>query len=123
MSCSSFATSDRVLIDRQIVMALDAALVGVTAEWLVSSINGLVEANPSLSREWVGLILLPIVSRFEPHQSIIRKVLAELCFQVGNAAEHFTAVSVSVKDKIDLSISVAVRTRRQLPPRTWACMR
>lgn len=29
--------------------------------------------------------------------------------QVGNAAEHFTAVSVSVKDKIDLSISVAVR--------------
>lgn len=28
--------------------------------------------------------------------------------QVGNAAEHFTAVSVSVKDKLDLSISVAV---------------
>lgn len=26
----------------------------------------------------------------------------------GNAAEHFTAVSVSVKDKLDLSISVAV---------------
>ena len=43
-------------------MALDAALVGVTAEWLVSSINGLVEAHPSLSAEWVGLILLPIVS-------------------------------------------------------------
>jgi hypothetical protein len=30
---------------------------------LVSSINGLVEANPSLSQEWVGLILLPIVGR------------------------------------------------------------
>lgn len=43
-------------------MALDAALVGVTAEWLVSSIDGLVETHPSLSREWVGLILLPIVS-------------------------------------------------------------
>lgn len=43
-------------------MALIAALVGVTAEWLVSSIDGLVETHPSLSREWVGLILLPIVS-------------------------------------------------------------
>jgi len=43
-------------------MALDAAIVGVTAEWLVSSIDGLVETHPSLSREWVGLILLPIVS-------------------------------------------------------------
>ena len=43
-------------------MALDAAIVGVTAEWLVSSIDGLVETHPQLSREWVGLILLPIVS-------------------------------------------------------------
>ena len=42
-------------------MALDAAVVGVTAEWLVSSIDGLVETHPQLSREWVGLILLPIV--------------------------------------------------------------
>ena len=31
--------------------------------------------------------------------------------RVGNAAEHFTAVSVSVKDKLDLSISVAVSRR------------
>jgi len=76
-----------------IIMALDAGLVGITAEWLVSSINGLVASNPSLSAEWVGLILLPIV---------------------GNAAEHFTAVSVSVKDKIDLSISVAVGSSIQI---------
>jgi calcium/proton exchanger cax len=34
--------------------------------------------------------------------------------QVGNAAEHFTAVSVSVKDKIDLSISVAVGSSIQI---------
>ena len=71
----------------QIVLIIVTVLVGVTAEFLVSSINGLVESNPALSAEWVGLILLPIV---------------------GNAAEHFTAVSVSVKDKLDLSISVAV---------------
>ncbi|WVQ99172.1 calcium/proton exchanger [Kwoniella sp. CBS 9459] len=75
------------------LMVLITVLVGVTAEFLVDSINGMVESNPSLSAEWVGLILLPIV---------------------GNAAEHFTAVSVSVKDKLDLSISVAVGSSIQI---------
>ncbi|KAG8909242.1 hypothetical protein FRC01_007059, partial [Tulasnella sp. 417] len=41
----------------------------------------------------VGLILLPIV---------------------GNAAEHLTAVTVSVKDKLDLSIGVAVGSSIQI---------
>lgn len=52
----------RALTPVQIVMVLDTVLVGVTAEFLVDSINGLVASNPSLSAEWVGLILLPIVS-------------------------------------------------------------
>lgn len=81
------------VITTVVVMAIVGGLVGVTAEFFVDSINGMVESNPSLSREWVGLILLPIV---------------------GNAAEHFTAVSVSVKDKIDLSISVAVGSSIQI---------
>lgn len=76
-----------------LLMLVVGGLVGVTAEFFVHSINGMVEANPSLSREWVGLILIPIV---------------------GNAAEHFAAVSVSVKDKIDLSISVAVGSSIQI---------
>lgn len=67
------------LITTLVMMVVTAVIVGVTAEFMVSSINGLVESNPALSAEFVGLILLPIVS---------------------NAAEHFTAVSVSVKDKI-----------------------
>lgn len=75
------------------LMVVTAVVVGVTAEFMVSSINGLVAANPALSAEFVGLILLPIVS---------------------NAAEHFTAVSVSVKDKIDLSIAVAVGSSIQV---------
>ncbi|KAK8858950.1 calcium/proton exchanger [Kwoniella newhampshirensis] len=75
------------------LMVLVTVIVGFTAEFLVASINGMVESNPSLSAEWVGLILLPIV---------------------GNAAEHFTAVSVSVKDKLDLSISVAVGSSIQI---------
>lgn len=61
-------------------------LVAVTAEWLVDSIDGLSNAG-GISKEFIGLILLPIV---------------------GNAAEHVSAVTVSIKDKLTLSISVAV---------------
>ena len=61
-------------------------LVAVTAEFLVDSIDAVTDGS-SLTKEWVGLILLPIV---------------------GNAAEHVTAVTVSVKDKLTLSIGVAV---------------
>ena len=60
--------------------------VGVTAEFLVDSIGGLADEG-GISKEFIGLILLPIAS---------------------NAAEHFTAVMVSVKDKLTLSLSVAV---------------
>ena len=42
-----------------ILLLVDAALVGVTAEWLVDSINGLV-AGGGITEQWVGLILLPI---------------------------------------------------------------
>ncbi|KAF7985745.1 hypothetical protein HWV62_2364 [Athelia sp. TMB] len=61
-------------------------LVAITAEFLVDSIDGLTSSG-AISKEFVGLILLPIV---------------------GNAAEHVTAVTVSVKDKLTLSLGVAV---------------
>ncbi|KAG1750398.1 calcium proton exchanger [Suillus paluster] len=67
-------------------------LVAVTAEFLVDSIDGLT-ASGSISKEFVGVILLPIV---------------------GNAAEHVTAVTVSVKDKITLSLGVAVGSSIQI---------
>ncbi|KAF5359726.1 hypothetical protein D9756_003366 [Leucocoprinus leucothites] len=68
------------------------ALVGVTAEFLVTSINGLTQSG-TISEEFVGIILLPIV---------------------GNAAEHVTAVTVSVKDKLNLSLSVAAGSSIQI---------
>lgn len=74
-------------------MILISALVGVTAEFLVDSINGLVETHPSLSHEWVGLILLPII---------------------GNAAEHLTALITAYKDKVDLALAVAVGSSIQI---------
>jgi len=67
-------------------------LVAVTAEFLVSSIDGMTDKG-GISKEFVGLILLPIV---------------------GNAAEHVTAVTVSVKDKLTLSLGVAVGSSIQI---------
>ncbi|KAK7690798.1 hypothetical protein QCA50_005898 [Cerrena zonata] len=67
-------------------------IVAVTAEFLVASIDGLTESG-TISKEFVGVILLPIV---------------------GNAAEHVTAVTVSVKDKLTLSLGVAVGSSIQI---------
>ncbi|KAJ6531729.1 Sodium/calcium exchanger protein-domain-containing protein [Mycena capillaripes] len=74
------------------LLAVVTVCVGVTAEWLVDSIDGLV-AKGGINKEFVGVILLPIV---------------------GNAAEHVTAVSVSVKDKLTLSLGVAVGSSIQI---------
>ncbi|KAJ7052623.1 Sodium/calcium exchanger protein-domain-containing protein [Mycena amicta] len=74
------------------LLAVVTVLVAVTAEWLVDSIDGLVSGG-AISEEFVGVILLPIV---------------------GNAAEHVTAVSVSVKDKLTLSLGVAVGSSIQI---------
>lgn len=74
------------------MLFLMTALAGVTAEWLVDSIDGLT-ATGHVSREFVGLILLPVI---------------------GNSVEHITAVTVSVKDKLNLSMSIAVGSSIQV---------
>lgn len=75
-----------------ITLCVSTAFVGICAEFLVDSINELVEIA-HLSKTFVGLILLPIV---------------------GNAAEHATAVTVAIKDKMDLAIGVAVGSSMQI---------
>ncbi|KIJ12836.1 hypothetical protein PAXINDRAFT_82403, partial [Paxillus involutus ATCC 200175] len=67
-------------------------LIAITAEFLVDSIDGMTESL-RIPKEFVGVILLPIV---------------------GNAAEHVTAVTVSVKDRLTLSLSVAVGSSIQI---------
>ncbi|KAF4571314.1 hypothetical protein EYR36_008643 [Pleurotus pulmonarius] len=74
------------------LLVVVTVLVAVTAEWLVDSIDGLTEGG-TISKEFVGVILLPIV---------------------GNAAEHVTAVTVSIKDKLTLSLGVAVGSSIQI---------
>ncbi|KAF9067714.1 Sodium/calcium exchanger protein-domain-containing protein [Rhodocollybia butyracea] len=75
-----------------VLLVVVTVFVAVTAEWLVDSIDGLTDSG-AISQEFVGIILLPIV---------------------GNAAEHVTAVTVSVKDKLTLSLGVAVGSTLQI---------
>ncbi|KAL1962902.1 hypothetical protein VTN77DRAFT_9080 [Rasamsonia byssochlamydoides] len=75
-----------------LTLAASTALVAVCAEFMVDSIDKITE-DGGLSKTFVGLVLLPIV---------------------GNAAEHATAVTVAVKDKMDLAIGVAVGSSMQI---------
>ncbi|PGG99964.1 calcium/proton exchanger [Blastomyces parvus] len=75
-----------------ILLVVSTALVAVCAEFLVDSIEYLVE-NTGLSQAFIGLIILPIV---------------------GNAAEHITAVVVAGKNKMDLAIGVALGSSIQI---------
>ncbi|KAL5583743.1 hypothetical protein FOVSG1_015094 [Fusarium oxysporum f. sp. vasinfectum] len=68
------------------VLVVTTVLVTLCAEYLVDSTNGLVTTS-GISRGFIGLMLIPIV---------------------GNGAEHVTAVVVSLRDKMDLAMSVAV---------------
>lgn len=75
-----------------ICLFLVTVLVAVCAEYLVGSIDAIVEKS-GISKTFIGLILLPIV---------------------GNAAEHVTAVVVAYKDKMDLAIGVAIGSSMQI---------
>ena len=69
-----------------VALVIVTVLVAVCAEYLVDSIDSIVE-TAHISKTFIGLILLPIV---------------------GNAAEHVTACVVAYKDKMDLAIGVAI---------------
>jgi len=73
-----------------LTLAGSTVIIAFCAEYMVSAID---ELGKDISKEFIGLILLPIV---------------------GNAAEHATAVTVAVKDKMDLSIGVCVGSSLQI---------
>eukprot|EP00922_Rhytidocystis_sp_ex-Travisia-forbesii_P022196 GHVS01032513.1.p1 GENE.GHVS01032513.1~~GHVS01032513.1.p1 ORF type:complete len:469 (-),score=57.89 GHVS01032513.1:158-1444(-) len=74
------------------VLGVVTLLVSMHSEYLVGSIEPVV-TNYGFPRDFIGVILLPIV---------------------GNAAEHVTAVTVAVKDKVDLTMGVAVGSSAQI---------
>ena len=75
-----------------ILLVSSTVLVAVMAEFLVGSIEHSAEALgwPPL---FIGVILIPLF---------------------GNAAEHFTAVTVAGKNKMDLSIGIAIGSSTQV---------
>lgn len=79
-------------IAASIVLVVVTVLVAVCAEYLVGSIEAIVETT-HISKAFIGLILIPIV---------------------GNAAEHVTAVVVALRNKMDLAMGVAIGSSIQI---------
>ncbi|KAF9186903.1 hypothetical protein BGZ51_001693 [Haplosporangium sp. Z 767] len=75
-----------------VLLLVVTVVVAICAEFLVGSIEGLSQSW-NISPTFIGLIMLPIV---------------------GNAAEHVTAVSVAMKNKMDLAIGVAIGSSMQI---------
>ncbi|MBG1266129.1 calcium/proton exchanger [Nostoc sp. WHI] len=74
------------------VLLICTLLVAIESEMLVDSLE-VATSQLGLTALFTGVILVPIV---------------------GNAAEHATAVTVAMKDKMDLSVSVAVGSSMQI---------
>ncbi|KAI0489795.1 Calcium/proton exchanger [Xylaria cf. heliscus] len=71
-------------------LTISTVIIALCAEGLVSGIEPI---SSAVSEEFIGLILVPIV---------------------GNACEHATAVTVAMKDKMDLAIGVAIGSSMQV---------
>lgn len=75
-----------------VALAIAGVLVGVMSEVLVGSISE-ASASIGLSEFFVGVIVVAIV---------------------GNAAEHWVAVLVAMKDKMDLAVNIAIGSSAQV---------
>ncbi|KAI8146226.1 calcium/proton exchanger [Fennellomyces sp. T-0311] len=69
-----------------------AGLVSIHADFLVGAIEGVVESW-NVNETFVGVILLPII---------------------GNAAEHVSSVTFAMKNKMNLSINIAISSSLQI---------
>ncbi|KAM3527941.1 hypothetical protein MY4038_006104 [Beauveria bassiana] len=76
-----------------VLLLITTGLVAACAEFLVDSIKDVTSDSSSVGEIFIGLIILPIV---------------------GNAAEHVTAITVAMKNKMDLAIGVAVGSSIQI---------
>ncbi|KAH0361101.1 Calcium/proton exchanger, partial [Aureobasidium melanogenum] len=85
-------TPSLTIVGALVTLTIATVLIAFNSEFMVSGIDYIVETG-HISEEFVGLILVPIV---------------------GNAAEHATAVTVAIKDKMDLAIGVAVGSSMQI---------
>lgn len=75
-----------------IVLALSTVFIAIESEFLVSGIEPLTESF-GISKFFVGIILLPII---------------------GNAAEHSTSVVMALKNKLDVTMEIALGSSLQI---------
>ena len=75
-----------------LVLALSTLAVVVLSELLVGAVGHVVE-NTGLSEFFLGIILIPIV---------------------GNVAEHLIAVQMAIRNKMDLSVEIAISSSLQI---------
>lgn len=75
-----------------IMLALSTVLIALESEFLVSGIESVTETL-GWSEFFIGIIIIPII---------------------GNAAEHFTAIIMALKDRMDLSLEIAVGSSTQI---------
>jgi Ca2+:H+ antiporter len=83
-----------ILLVALFTLAASTAIIPFYAKSIVSSINDITTSpNSTISTEFIGLILLPII---------------------GNSTEHATTIIVAGKDKMDLAIGIVVGSNMQI---------
>lgn len=75
-----------------IMLALSTVMIALESEYLVSGIESVTSAL-GWSEFFIGIIIIPII---------------------GNAAEHFTAITMALKNRMDLSLEIAVGSSIQI---------
>jgi len=75
-----------------VLLGITTVVTSFATDYLIDAIKGTVD-KWNVSREFVGIILLPII---------------------GNAAEHYTAITVAMRNKMDLSLGVAAGSSCQM---------
>lgn len=75
-----------------IMLALSTVLIALESEYLVSGIESVTDTL-GWSEFFIGIIIIPII---------------------GNAAEHFTAITMALKNRMDLSLEIAVGSSTQI---------
>lgn len=74
------------------IMAVATLFVAVLSEWLVGSVNN-AALRLHVNNTFIGIIIVPIV---------------------GNAAEHCTAVIMAMKNKLDITMNIAIGSSTQV---------
>jgi len=75
-----------------VLLAITTVITSFATDYLIDAIRGTVDTW-KVSKEFIGIIMLPII---------------------GNAAEHYTAITVAMRNKMDLSLGVAAGSSCQM---------